>query len=355
MALRIHLRVPACGTAKEVAAFALRAEEAGFDGVGITDMPMALSDGFVSMAMAAEATSHIRVACAVTNPITRHVSALASTAQTLAELAPGRMEIWIGRGDAAVYSVGLPHANLRQIRDFILNLKSLLAGESVNFNGTVSRMRIGGGTPVPIYLAADGPKTIALAGEVADGLILRVALHPKALETARKNLAEGAKRAGRDPAEIDVIFMPLAIIRDDMEEAREMARPHCVRWLMMEAMARGLGESGIDLDRLDMPKELREGRPEALQVLNLYPDLHHAEDWELARRLCAFIPSDVLAQICDVLGFIGTPEHCAQRLQEAHANGIDHFYLMAAETYSFPHRELRAFEETIFPAIASLR
>ena len=93
----------------------------------------------------------------------------------------------------------------------------------------------------------------------------------------------------------------------------------------------------------------------AMQTLNLYPDLHHAEDWEMARRLCAFIPSDVLAQICDVLGFIGTPEYCAQRLQEAYANGIDHFYVMAAETYSFPHTELRAFEETIFPAIASLR
>ena len=193
MALQLNLRVPACGTAKEVAAFARRAEEAGFDGVGITDMPMGLSDGFVSMAMAAETTSRIRVACAVTNPITRHVSVLASAAQTLAELAPGRMEIWVGRGDAAVYSVGLPHATLRQMREFILTLKSLLAGETVNFNGTVSHMRTGGGTPVPIYLAADGPKTIALAGEVADGLILRVALHPKVLGDSSEEPGRGGK------------------------------------------------------------------------------------------------------------------------------------------------------------------
>jgi 5,10-methylenetetrahydromethanopterin reductase len=280
---------------------------------------------------------------------------LASTAQTLAELASGRIQIWIGRGDAAVYSVGLPHATVRQMREFILTLKSLLAGETVNFNGTVSHMRMGGGTPVPIYLAADGPKTIALAGEVADGLILRVALHPKVLDAAQKSLAEGAQRAGRDPAEIDVIYLAQAIIRDDMEEAREMARPHCVRWLMMDVMARGLREAGIDLDRLEMPKELRESRPEAMQTLNMYPDLHHAEDWEMAKRLCAFVPPDVLAQICDVLGFIGTPEHCAQRLQEAYGNGIDHLYLAAAETYAFPHTELRAFEETIFPAIASIR
>ena len=355
MALQIDLRIPASGTAIEVAAFARRAEEAGFDGVGITDMPMVLSDGFVSMAMAAQATSSIRVASAVTNSVTRHVSVLASAAQTLAELAPGRVEIWIGRGDSAVYTVGLTPASVSQMREFILTLKSLLAGERVNINGTVSRMRIGGGTPVPIYLAADGPKAIALAGEVADGLLLRVALHPKIVERAREHLAEGAKRAGRDPLEVDVIYFANAVIREDLQEARELARPHCVRWLMKKAMARGLREAGIDLDGLKMPKELAEGRPEAMETLNLYPDLHHAEDWERAMQLCAFLPQNILAQICDALGFIGTPEHCAQRLQIAYASGMDHFYLAAAETYSFPQKELLAFEKTIFPAIASLR
>ena len=355
MALQVDLRVPACATAREVAAFARRAEEAGFGGVGITDMPMALSDGFVSMALAAQDTSRIRLASAVTNPVIRHVSALASVAQTLAELAPGRVEIWIGRGDSAVYTVGLTPASVSQMREFILTLRSLLAGERVNFNGTLSHLRIGGGTPVPIYLAADGPKTIALAGEVADGLLLRVALHPKVLETARIQLAEGAKRTGRDPAEVDVIYLAQTIIRDDIQEARETARPHCVRWLMKKVMARGLREAGIDLDHLEMPNELTEGRPEAMETLNLYPDLHHAEDWEAARRLCAFIPQDVLAQICDALGFVGTPEYCARRFQEAYANGMDHFYLTSAETYSFPYAELQAFEETIFPAMASIR
>ena len=355
MALKIDLRVPAAGTAQEVAAFARRAEDAGFDGVGITDMPMVLSDGFVSMATAAQATSSIRVASAVTNSVTRHVSVLASAAQTLAELAPGRVEIWIGRGDSAVYTVGLAPASVNQMREFILTLKALLAGEQVKINGTVARLRIGGGTPVPIYVAADGPKAIALAGEVADGLLLRVALHPKVVETAMEHLAEGAKRAGRDSAEIAVIYFAHAIIRDDLQEARELARPHCVRWLMKKAMARGLREAGIDLEGLEMPQELAEGRPEAMETLNLYPDLHHAEDWERAMRLCAFIPQDILAQICDAIGFIGTPAYCAQRLQEVHAGDMDHFYMAAAETYAFPQKELLAFEKTIFPAVASLR
>ena len=152
-----------------------------------------------------------------------------------------------------------------------------------------------------------------------------------------------------------MIYFANAIIRDDIQEAREIARPHCVRWIMKKAMAQGLRDAGVDLDRLDMPKELMEGRPEAMETLNLYPDLHHAEDWERARQLCAFLPQDILAQICDALGFIGTPEYCAQRLQQAHDSGMDHFYVAAAETYAFPHTELLAFEETIFPAIASIR
>ena len=56
--------------------------------------------------------------------------------------------------------------------------------------------------------------------------------------------------------------------------------------------------------------------------------------------------------MCDAIGLIGTPEHCAQQLRKAEANGIKHLYLMTGETYQFPQRELRAFEDTIFPALA---
>src|SRR5215471_7737279 len=187
------------------------------------------------------------------------------------------------------------------MREQILRLKSLLAGERVTFNGTTVRMRHGGGATPPLYLAADGPKALA-----------RVALHPKVVAATREHVAEGARRAGRDPAEIKLMYCVNGIIRDDMREARELARPHCVRWLIAGgAMTQGLREAGIDRDRLKMPAELVEARPEAVSTLNLYPDLHHAEDWDRAKKLCEFLPADVLAQICDVIGFIGTPEHCA--------------------------------------------
>jgi len=111
---------------------------------------------------------------------------------------------------------------------------------------------------------------------------------------------------------------------------------------MEESHTRWLRAAGMSIEGLDIPKALWE----------LYPDVPHAEDWEKAKRLCAFLPDDLLAQICDTMGLIGTPEYCAERIKEAQANSIGHLYLMTGDSYEFAHRELRAFKETIFPALS---
>lgn len=343
MALQIDLRVPPCAPVDQVAAFVRQCEEAGFNGVGLLDSQMLERDVFVSMALAAQATSRIRIASAVTNPVTRHVSVLGSAIKTVAELAPDRMEFWIGRGYSAVQTIGEKPASVRRMRDAVLTIRRLLAGDHVSFNGATSRLRHGGGDAPPIYISASGPKAIELAGEVADGVVLMIGLHPKIVEMVRQHLAEGARRAGRDPDEVKLIFTATTIIHDETREAREIARPLCVQRLMEEYHARWLRATGLGVDDLDIPKEL----------WDLYPDVPHAEDWERAKQLCAFLPDDLLAQVCDFIGLIGTPEHCAQRIMEAEANGIDHLYLMTGATYEFAHNELRAFKEQIFPALAA--
>ena len=98
MAIKIDLRVPHCKPLPEIADFVSKCEDAGFDGVGLLDSQMLERDVFVSMAHALMNTKSINVASAVTNPVTRHPSVLASAASTLAEVAPGRAKIWIGRG-----------------------------------------------------------------------------------------------------------------------------------------------------------------------------------------------------------------------------------------------------------------
>ena len=150
------------------------------------------------------------------------------------------------------------------------------------------------------------------------------------IEFARKHLEAGARRAGRDPDAIEMALTATTIIHHDQREAREIARPLCAQRLIETSHEPYLRAAGIDPQDLEIPQGLRE----------LYPDIPHAEDWEEAMRLCAFMPDDLLARMCDAIGLIGTPEYCAPRLREAEAHGVKRLYLMTSETYEFPQREL---------------
>ncbi len=341
MSIMIDLRVPPCKPAPEVADFVLQCEEAGFDGVGILDSQMLERDVFVSMAQALTSTSRIRVASAVTNPITRHPSVLASVAQTVSEIAPGRAEIWMGRGYSSTATIGVRPATVLHLRNAIVTMKELMAGETVSFGTSSSRMRHGGGLATPIYLAATGPKAMRAAGEVADGAVLMTGIHHNAVAEARALITDGARSAGRDPDDLELVFTATTIIKDNLKEARELARPLAVQRLMEGTHSRWLKASGLDLGNLELPREL----------WDLYPDVPHAEDWEKARELCSFLPDDALAQLCDLMGLIGTPEYCTKRIQQSEQAGIDHLYLMTGETYEFPVGELQAFKDVIFPAL----
>ena len=178
MAIKIDLRVPPCKPVPEVTAFVQECEEAGFDGVGMLDSQMLERDVFVCMADALLNTSTIQVASAVTNPVTRHPSVLASAAQTVSEIAPGRAQIWIGRGYSSANVVGIPPATVRQMRDSVVMMKALMAGNPVDFGDVSSRMRHGGGVTTPVYLAATGPRVMKVAGHVAVGPVLTPGHHP---------------------------------------------------------------------------------------------------------------------------------------------------------------------------------
>ena len=343
MPIEIDLRVPSCRPVTEVTGFVQQCEAAGFDGVGLLDSQLLERDVFVSMALAAQATQRIRISAAVLNPITRHLSVTASAAKTVAEIAPARVQFWVGRGFSSVQTVGVPPATVRQMRQSVVTLKSLLAGDEMDFNGARSRMRFGDSSLPPVYIAATGPRTIEVAGEVADGVLLQVGLHPQSVAVAMERLEAGAKRAHRNLDDIEVVLTATTVINDDQQEALEQVRPLCAQRLIETSHAPYLRAAGLDPAGLEIPPGLRE----------LYPDVPHAEDWQEARRLCSFISDDLLSQLADTIGLVGTPEHCISQLRLAEANGIKRLYLMTSETYQFPQAEMAAFRDTIFPALAS--
>jgi 5,10-methylenetetrahydromethanopterin reductase len=176
--LTVALRVPVGRSLPEIATFVARCEQARFDGVGIHDHPSSGRDAYLALALAARATRSVRLFPATSSPVVRHPLVLASLAQSLDEIAPGRTYLTVAPGFISTRSIGKARAREAFMRDAIRDLRLLLAGEEVEFGTASTRLRNRSAIPTPVYLFAAGPRMIELAGEVADGAFLFVGLHP---------------------------------------------------------------------------------------------------------------------------------------------------------------------------------
>jgi 5,10-methylenetetrahydromethanopterin reductase len=314
-------------------------EAAGFDGAGILDSQMLSRDTFVTLGQAATHTSRLALFPAVTNPFTRHASVLASAIQTVEELAPGRVKFVIGTGYTSASTIGRKPATLAEMRASIATVKALLAGETVDFDGTPGRLGYASRRPIPVIMAASGPKAIELAGEVADGALLLVGFNRGIVETALAHLERGARRGGRRLEDLEVIWAVRTGTAATTAEARRLARPTAVHWGVLRWGGQWLEPAGLRLPKLEIPDA----------VWKVYPDLSHADDWEAAIAATAFVPDEVVAQLADALGLIGTPEHCAARIVEMTRLGVRNLYLMPFQTFTPPAQEVRAFRDVVFP------
>ena len=182
--VRIHMRVPGTAPMADLMALIRSVEAAGFDGAGILDSQMLCRDTFVTLGQAATQTSRLTLFPAVTNPFTRHASVLAGAMETVAELAPGRVKFVIGSGYTSASTIGRKPATLAEMSACIAIVKALLAGQSVDFDGTPGRLAFAARRRIPVLMAASGPKAIELAGEVADGVLLLVGFNRGIVETA---------------------------------------------------------------------------------------------------------------------------------------------------------------------------
>ena len=344
--IKISMRVPGTSPMPELLDMIKQVEAAGFDGAGILDSQMICRDTFVTMGLAANATSSLNLFPAVTNPFGRIPSVLAGAAQTVAEIAPGRTKFIIGTGYTSASTIGRRPATLRQMRRCIIEVKSLLAGESVDFNGMSNRLDFAGSDGdqgVPVLMAASGPRSLELAGEVADGALVLVGYTPGIIGKALEHLEVGAKRSGRTLEDLDVVFAVRTCVADSIDNARQMARPVSVHWGLMWGGPNWLPYSGLDIPEYEIPQAVRD----------VYPDLGHAPNWDEAIELTKFVSDDVNTQLCDAMGLIGTPEHCTQRITEMAQHGVTQLYLMPCLTFAPPQAEVDAFGQHIIPALAA--
>jgi len=154
-----------------------RAESLGWDVAWQPDSQLRRRDTYVLLAAAARVTRRITLGTLLANPMNRHPTVTASSIATIDELAPGRVVLGWGVGDTAVRLAGLRPARVKELEESTRLMRALLDGEDAEV-GAAWPARLPHHRPVPIWIAAGGPRTLRMAGGVADGVFIRVGTHP---------------------------------------------------------------------------------------------------------------------------------------------------------------------------------
>src|SRR5437016_8285461 len=190
--------------ARSVDAFAAdvrRAEALDWDAALQPDSQLRRRDTYVLLAAAARATERIALGPLLANPVNRHPTVTASSIATIDELAPGRVVLGWGIGDTAVRLAGLRPARIKELEESTRLMRSLLDGQDVEV-GAARPARLPHHRPVPIWIAAGGPRTLRMAGAVADGVFIRVGTHRADIARAIDAIRAGAGEAGRAPGQV---------------------------------------------------------------------------------------------------------------------------------------------------------
>ena len=296
---------------------AKRAEDLGFEAIFFADSHMNNVDPYQVMALCAVNTKTIRFGTAVTNMVYRDPTITANSFATLNEISEGRAIIGLGTGDGPVYSLGRTATRLVEFEQGLRVIRDLLHDRGVEVPKTKERAVSGrvtmkvGKRPVPIYISAEGPKTLRVAGRVCDGVILGTGFDLDVMEWAQARIAEGAREMGRAPSEIDVMPAGMICVHDDGGLARQRVRSrmanrahHNFRFTLETVPEREIEGLRKFMDGFDISKPIEE-------------------------RVDPSLVTDYLLQRFTIAG---TPEECAARVKQLEAVGIKRLLLTPPNT-----------------------
>ncbi len=299
-------------------ASAQTAEQSGLHSIALIDSPIVERDVHLASAACALNTTNLKVVTGATNPVTRHPSVTAAAYVQLEELAPGRIICGIATGDSAVWGVGLKAAKVAELREYILAVKAMLRGEIASWRGAEFRGRWRGWEPfdLPVYVACAGPRTVRMAAQVTDGLILSVGVAPEDLEWVQVQIEEACREVGRDPAALDVWHVTEVTFAENAEAASARTLGIFAHWLTLggtkgkrvpEEYKPLLAELNADTKSIERSyRDPDRGRVlvERAKQLGVY-------DWLMSRSARLW----------------GTPEEMRQRLGELRALGASNWML----------------------------
>lgn len=197
-------------------------ERHGFSNVWFGEVPTwGFGDPALGMRDASAATNTIGVGTALTPAGLRPAATVVAQLGTLNSSAPGRVTVGLGTGILTRLVLGLPPLKFADFRAEVEQVRQLLDGGTATVNGQAIQFREPRGgvrldPPIRLMVAAGGPKTAALAGELGDGILGTGVFDPATLSTLRRHAEDAAVAAGRDPKALAyaVESGPVCIVRD---------------------------------------------------------------------------------------------------------------------------------------------
>ncbi|MCQ6551734.1 TIGR03842 family LLM class F420-dependent oxidoreductase [Streptomyces sp. C10-9-1] len=325
--------------ASEVVGLMRRAERNGFRYGWTFDSAVLWQEPFVIYSRILEHTTTLRVGPMVTNPGTRTWEVTASTFATLNEMYGNRTVCGIGRGDSAMRVAGRKPDTLARLGEAMGVIRDLAEGREAEVDGRTLRLPWVRGGRLPVWMAAYGPRALALAGQKADGFILQLA-DPFLTEWMVKAVRRAAAEAGRDPASVTVcVAAPAYVTADDSPEALAHAREQC-RWFggmvgnhVADLVSRYGEHSEVVPEELTAYVKEREG----------YDYSHHGR---AGNPSTDFVPDEIVDRFC-LLGPAGAH---IEKLQALRALGVDQFAVY--DMHDAKEATIDAYGAEVIPAFA---
>ena len=314
------------------------AESHGFEYGWTYDSHVLWQESFPLLTLAAEATSTMKLGHCVTNPGTREPTVLASGYATLHDISDGRMVMGIGRGDSARRYIGQQPVKVAEFERRLAMIRDFMNGREVNWNDKELHLKwVRPELPeIPMMVAGYGPKALAVAGRVGDGVIIQLA-DPDIITWIMDTARAAAEEAGRDPSELKCIVCAPSHISDDIADAREQ-----VRWFpaMVSNHVKDLIER-YGTDGSVVP-----------QALTDYVQARKFYDYDEHSRVGAKHGEFVTDEICDRFCVLGNAEQATAKLKELESIGVDQFniYLMTQGQ----EEVLAAYGSDIIPQFSSV-
>ena len=272
------------------------AEARGFDSVFVVEQGVS-NDVMVAVEAIALGTSRITIGPGIANVHLRHPALLGAAAVAVDELSGGRLVLGLGtNNETMIRGLGLPWKEPRlALRETTEWIRRVFAGQAPpNIHVAFRAAR----RPIPIHFGGVALETAALAGEIADGLMLYLATPGRARQIVDR-MAEAARRAGRAPGAVQVTLLVPTFLSDRLDAAREAARVFLSRYAPRALYAKMFRRSGFDAEADAMTAAA-------------------------ARGDAAGVRAAITDRMLDEVLLVGSMARCRERLAAFREAGIDY-------------------------------